>query len=180
MPMSRFSSMFDRSALPAASDFYPVNLKKFRRTGRHKAVALCPFHSDHNPSLSIDLDRGFFHCFGCGAGGDITAFVMLREKLDFRRAAQSLGAWREEMSSAERGEIKRIARARECKRADEAERKVSERRARIDARDHLHAVQTLYEEAVLENDWAAMSELLPRMRQCEDCYCRLAGLEVPA
>jgi hypothetical protein len=86
-------SHFRQDRLPAAEDFYPSNLNRFRRVGRHKAEALCPFHPDHNPSLSIDLQRGLFHCFGCNAGGDIPGFVMERDGCDFPTACKTLGCW---------------------------------------------------------------------------------------
>ena len=50
-------------------------LEKFARTGNNRAVALCPFHDDHNPSLSIDGDRRMYRCFSCGAAGDVFQFV---------------------------------------------------------------------------------------------------------
>jgi DNA primase len=50
-------------------------LEKFKRTGVNRATALCPFHDDHSPSLSIDGERRLYKCFACGAGGDIYRFV---------------------------------------------------------------------------------------------------------
>jgi len=43
----------------------------------------------------------------------------------------------------------------------------------------LHGTAQLYEESIQEHDWLLMSELLPALRQAEDHYCRLAGLELP-
>lgn len=51
------------------------NLPRFSKTGPHRATALCPFHDDNNPSLSIDGSRRMFQCFSCGAAGDIFQFV---------------------------------------------------------------------------------------------------------
>mmetsp|Transcript_6110 Transcript_6110/g.9375 ORF Transcript_6110/g.9375 Transcript_6110/m.9375 type:complete len:1345 (-) Transcript_6110:261-4295(-) len=51
------------------------NLKGFTRKGENSASAVCPFHEDHNPSLSISGDRKLFKCFACGEGGDIFKFV---------------------------------------------------------------------------------------------------------
>ena len=38
-------------------------------------LELCPFHDDHNPSLSVNRERGLWHCFGCNRGGDLAAFI---------------------------------------------------------------------------------------------------------
>lgn len=51
------------------------NLKGFTRKGENSASAVCPFHEDHNPSLSISGDRKLFKCFACGEGGDIFKFI---------------------------------------------------------------------------------------------------------
>lgn len=45
---------------------------------------LCPFHSEKSPSFTVNRDKGFFHCFGCGVGGDVFKFVELQEKLGFQ------------------------------------------------------------------------------------------------
>lgn len=56
-----------------------------QRAGRgFKAV--CPFHADKSPSLIVTPERQWWHCFGCGKGGDVFAFVMLKENLDFKEA----------------------------------------------------------------------------------------------
>src|SRR5215470_17663574 len=44
---------------------------------------LCPFHSEKTPSFSVHREKQFFHCFGCGVGGDVFSFVMLAEKVSF-------------------------------------------------------------------------------------------------
>src|SRR5438046_1531266 len=44
---------------------------------------LCPFHSEKTPSFWVHRDKRFFHCFGCGAGGDIFEFVMQIERAPF-------------------------------------------------------------------------------------------------
>jgi hypothetical protein len=105
-------SRFDRSRLPSPESFFRANLRKFRARGR-KATALCPFHPDHHPSLSIDLDRGLFFCFTCNVGGDVISFVMLRDGVSSKVAAKSLGAWVDgELSPAERREIRRAKQRR--------------------------------------------------------------------
>jgi hypothetical protein len=60
------------------------------RPGGKEQIALCPFHPDKNPSLSVNEDKGLFHCFGCGAGGDVFNFVQLIEKVSFKEACERL------------------------------------------------------------------------------------------
>lgn len=52
--------------------------------------ALCPFHKEKSPSFTISPDRQIYHCFGCGAGGDVIRFVQEYEKVDFMTALQML------------------------------------------------------------------------------------------
>lgn len=51
---------------------------------------LCPFHSEKTPSFSVSQDKQFFHCFGCGAGGDVISFIMRSENLDFQDGVRLL------------------------------------------------------------------------------------------
>src|SRR5688500_6085224 len=51
---------------------------------------LCPFHGEKTPSFSVNRDRGFFHCFGCGVGGDVFKFIELQEKVGFTDAVRQL------------------------------------------------------------------------------------------
>jgi DNA primase len=51
---------------------------------------LCPFHGEKTPSFHVNRDKGFFHCFGCGVGGDVFKFVELRDKVGFGEAARYL------------------------------------------------------------------------------------------
>lgn len=51
------------------------NLDMFTMTGIGKAKARCPFHDDHNPSLSVDSSKMIYKCFACGHGGDVFHFV---------------------------------------------------------------------------------------------------------
>jgi len=53
-------------------------------------VGLCPFHGENTPSFHVHPDRGFFKCFGCGAGGDVLKFVQQLENLTFPEAARLL------------------------------------------------------------------------------------------
>jgi len=53
-------------------------------------VGLCPFHTEKAPSFSVDPVRGFYHCFGCEAGGNVFTFVMQMERVSFPEALRSL------------------------------------------------------------------------------------------
>ena len=63
-----------------------VSLKKTGATYK----GLCPFHGEKTPSFHVNRDKGFFHCFGCGVGGDVVKFVELHEKVGFAEAVRLL------------------------------------------------------------------------------------------
>jgi DNA primase len=60
-----------------------------RRVGS-RWTGLCPFHDERTPSFSVDPERGLYHCFGCGVGGDAIRFVEETEALDFPEAVEAL------------------------------------------------------------------------------------------
>jgi DNA primase len=62
---------------------------QLRKSGR-AFLGLCPFHSEKSPSFNVNAERQFFHCFGCGAGGDIFSFLMKLEQLTFPEALHKL------------------------------------------------------------------------------------------
>ncbi len=53
-------------------------------------IGLCPFHKEKTPSFSVVEDKGFYHCFGCGAHGDVIGFAMQQENLTFPEAVEQL------------------------------------------------------------------------------------------
>ncbi|MFM7013381.1 MAG: DNA primase [Actinomycetota bacterium] len=53
---------------------------------------LCPFHQEKSPSFNVRPLQGFYHCFGCGAGGDVYKFVQETESLSFYEAVEMLAA----------------------------------------------------------------------------------------
>jgi DNA primase len=74
-------------------------------------VGLCPFHKEKTPSFSVVEDKGFYHCFGCGAHGDVIGFTMRTANLSFPEAVEQLARQaglavprqsREEREAAER------------------------------------------------------------------------------
>lgn len=62
---------------------------ELKRAGRNFR-ALCPFHAEKTPSFMVSPEKQLFHCFGCGAGGDIVGFVMRHESVGFEEALQML------------------------------------------------------------------------------------------
>jgi DNA primase len=61
-----------------------------RRAGAGAMKGLCPFHDEKTPSFNVRPSHGTFHCFGCGKGGDVIAFVMEVEHLSFVESVQRL------------------------------------------------------------------------------------------
>src|SRR4029079_9096327 len=79
---------------------------------------LCPFHSEKTPSFHVNPDKGFFHCFGCSAGGDVVKFLELHEKGGFQDAvkmlAQKLGVSWPERAEGSGDDSRRDAGLREA------------------------------------------------------------------
>jgi DNA primase len=66
-----------------------AEVTKVKRSGR-STMAVCPFHSEKTPSLSIDGSRGLYHCFGCGKSGDVFKWVEETQTVDFTGALELL------------------------------------------------------------------------------------------
>src|SRR5204863_6927251 len=64
---------------------------KLIRRGRELG-GLCPFHSKKTPSFYVVEDKGFFHCFGCGAHGDAIDFVARTDNLSYAEAVEKLAS----------------------------------------------------------------------------------------
>ena len=77
----------------AAADIVTVisDSVSLRKAG-NSYKGLCPFHGEKTPSFTVHRERGFFHCFGCNAGGDVFKFVELQEKVGFQDAVRHLAA----------------------------------------------------------------------------------------
>lgn len=60
-----------------------------KKSGR-SVKAICPFHQEKTPSMSLEPSQGLFHCFGCGKGGDVFKFVMESQAVDFGEAVEML------------------------------------------------------------------------------------------
>ena len=64
---------------------------QLKRAGR-EFKGLSPFKSEKTPSFHVNRDKGFFHCFGCGVGGDVFKFLELQEKMGFVDAVKQIKA----------------------------------------------------------------------------------------
>src|SRR5690606_31506872 len=64
---------------------------KLVKKGR-EYTGLCPFHNEKTPSFSVNEEKGFYHCFGCGANGDLIDFVRQTEGVEFIEAVERLAA----------------------------------------------------------------------------------------
>ncbi len=62
---------------------------KLKKTGKNYS-ARCPFHDEKTPSFTVNPDKQFFYCFGCGAGGNALGFVMDYDNVDFPQAVETL------------------------------------------------------------------------------------------
>jgi len=96
-----------------------------QRAGR-RYKARCPFHQEKTPSFFVDPANGFWHCFGCGAGGDIFSFLMKIEGISFSEAGERLA--------------QRVGLSWQTQPADKAKaqrRKLLRRAVKI-AADHFH------------------------------------------
>ncbi len=91
-----------------------VSLRKAGATYK----GLCPFHGEKTPSFHVNPDKGFFHCFGCGVGGDVFKFLELHEKVSFpdavRMLAQKFGLSLPEMTDGDADESRRDSALREA------------------------------------------------------------------
>src|SRR5450755_3283952 len=62
---------------------------RLKKSGQN-FTGLCPFHSEKTPSFAVHPVKQIYHCFGCGAGGDVFKFVMEMDKSDFPEAVRTV------------------------------------------------------------------------------------------
>jgi len=86
IPKEKIEELREKADLVALISEY-VPLKK---RGKNY-LGLCPFHAEKTPSFTVSAEKGLFHCFGCGEGGNVFAFFMKMEKVEFPEAAEMLG-----------------------------------------------------------------------------------------
>ena len=82
----------DVERVRAAADLYDIvsATVTLKPSGTGTFVGLCPFHDEKTPSFSVRPSLGVWHCFGCGAGGDVFKYVEQKENIDFREAVELL------------------------------------------------------------------------------------------
>src|SRR5512134_2077334 len=81
--IERIKSANDLAAIVAERG---IELKKKGR----QLVAPCPFHKEKTASFNVSSAKGLFHCFGCGASGDVIGFVTKHDKVSFGGALETL------------------------------------------------------------------------------------------
>lgn len=134
MPRAR-SNLFTPGELAALRRAYPLpdmlarDGVRLQRKG-DEWQGLCPFHSERTPSFYVFAEGERYHCFGCGASGDVFRYVMETRRLSFRDAVRSLDGGRVEAVS----EDERLRRNEERE-----EREASRRRFRVEAARRLWA-----------------------------------------
>src|SRR6478672_1282845 len=112
---------------------------ELRRAGANRFEGLCPFHEERTPSFGVDPVKKVYHCFGCGAGGDVFTFVQEIEGLDFIGALEYL---------ADRYGI-------ELQREEEDPRAAERRHKRERLYELLERATSFYERYLWESDEAA-------------------------
>lgn len=85
IPEDKINQIRENSDIVAIIGEY-VDLKKSGNTFK----GLCPFHNEKTPSFTVDDKKQLFHCFGCGAGGDVVSFIMQKEGLSYPEALKYL------------------------------------------------------------------------------------------
>ena len=80
--------------LIARTDIVEVvdNRVKLKKAGRNYQ-ACCPFHNEKSPSFTVSQDKQFYHCFGCGAHGNVISFLMEYDRLEFPEAIEELAQY---------------------------------------------------------------------------------------
>ncbi len=85
IPREFISKIKDEIEIVSVVEEY-VSLKK---SGKNY-MGLCPFHQEKTPSFSVNPEEQFYHCFGCGAGGDVINFIMEIDSLSFQESLSLL------------------------------------------------------------------------------------------
>jgi CHC2 zinc finger len=190
---------FHKELLPPPRAFYERELGRLSRPDRKNwASARCPFHQSKSKGKSrsfyVNLESGGFNCFGCGVhGGDVLAFVRLRDGLGFKEAAQQLGCWDEAPSPETVRKLQAQAYEHARLRVIEDELQAEQHRNRMVLRDQIHMAERIQREASerldelhhgavpataneQEDCWIVMALALDYERDCERQYMAASGL----
>jgi DNA primase len=145
IPESKITEIRERADIAEVVGDYVT----LRRAGANMK-GVCPFHADTDPSFNVSPGRQFFHCFGCGASGDVFSFLQRVEGLEFMDAARRL-AERYSVELPER-EMEPAARS-----AEERARAAAKRRMGI-----LESAAKFYEAELTSDRGARAREFLGR------------------
>ena len=85
LPQAFIDQVLDRTDIVDVVD----RRVKLKKAGKNYS-ACCPFHQEKTPSFSVNPEKQFYYCFGCGAGGNALGFLMDYERMEFREAIESL------------------------------------------------------------------------------------------
>ena len=85
LPQAFIDQVLDRTDIVDVVD----RRVKLKKAGKNYS-ACCPFHQEKTPSFSVNPEKQFYYCFGCGAGGNALGFVMDYERIEFREAIELL------------------------------------------------------------------------------------------
>ncbi len=129
---------------------------ELRRAGGDRWQGRCPFHDERTPSFGISPSKKMYHCFGCGAGGDVFRFVQETEGLDFADAVQAL---------AERFNIELVHEAEDPQAAER-------RRRRERLHELLERTAAFYVRHLWESDEAARARAYLAERGLEEATLR--------
>ena len=129
---------------------------ELRRAGANRFEGLCPFHEERTPSFGIDPVKKVYHCFGCGAGGDVFTYVQETEGLDFVGALEHL---------ADRYGV-------ELQREEEDPRAAERRRRRERLYELLERATGFYERYLWESDEATDAREYLAGRELEEATLR--------
>jgi DNA primase len=87
IPQDFINDLIDRADIVEVLESR-IQLKKAGREYK----ACCPFHGEKTPSFTVSPDKGFYHCFGCGAHGTVIGFLMEHDRLEFVEAVEELAS----------------------------------------------------------------------------------------
>ncbi len=91
--MARFDSESIVESVRQATDIVEIISQYVRLQKRGKNyMGLCPFHTEKTPSFTVSREKGLYHCFGCGAGGNVFTFLTQHDKISFGEALRQLAA----------------------------------------------------------------------------------------